>query len=174
MPNNNQIISQQQQGQVVKYYKPSELLGMFTSYLSQQDMNKQVISLQGIYLKNPKHDARWSCRYDILRDENTQTEITLQIPYKLCEDLKDGNLVTVGGVLGRRVQNNSHIQLMLVVSRVEIIQEQTIDVDPDLQVTKVQLLDLILNEIASDGYTESEQSEFWDDMTNLQKAKIVR
>ncbi len=108
-------------------YKPSELLGMFTSYLSQQDVNKQLIFLQGIYLKNPKHDARWSCRYDILRDENTQTEITLQIPYKLCEDLKDGNLVTVGGVLGRRVQNNSHIQLMLVVSRVEIVQEQAID-----------------------------------------------
>lgn len=108
-------------------YKPSELLGMFTSYLSQQDVNKQVIYLQGIYLKNPKHDARWSCRYDILRDENNQTEITLQIPYKLCEDLKDGNLVTVGGVLGRRVQNNSHIQLMLVVSRVEIVQEQAID-----------------------------------------------
>ena len=111
----------------VSIYKPSELLGMFTSFLSQQDMNKQVLFLQGIYLKNPKHDARWSCRYDILRDENTQTEITLQIPYKLCEELKDGNLVTVGGVLGRRVQNNSHIQLMLVVSRVEIVQEQAID-----------------------------------------------
>ena len=123
----NNELSNTQQAQVVKYYKPSELLGMFTSYLSQQDMNKQVIFLQGIYLKNPKHDARWSCRYDILRDENTQTEITLQIPYKLCEDLKDGNLVTVGGVLGRRVQNNSHIQLMLVVSRVEIVQEQAID-----------------------------------------------
>ena len=112
---------------IIKYYKPSELLGMFTSYLSQQDVNRQVIYLQGIYLKNPKHDTRWSSRYDILRDENTQTEITLQIPYKLCEDLKDGNLVTVGGVLGRRVQNNSHIQLMLVVSRVEVVQEQAID-----------------------------------------------
>ena len=97
-------------------YKPSELLVMF-------------IFLQGIYLKNPKHDARWTNRYDILRDENTQTEITLQIPYKLCEDLKDGNLVTVGGVLGRRVQNNSHIQLMLVESRVEVVQEQAIDED---------------------------------------------
>lgn len=126
MPNNTPS-TQVPEGQMVKYYKPSELLGMFTSYLSQQEMNKQVIFLQGIYLKNPKHDARWSCRYDILRDENTQTEITLQIPYKLCEDLKDGNLVTVGGVLGRRVQNNSHIQLMLVVSRVEIVQEQAID-----------------------------------------------
>lgn len=127
MPDNALNISTQQAGQVVKYYKPSELLGMFTSYLSQQDVNRQVIYLQGIYLKNPKHDTRWSSRYDILRDENTQTEITLQIPYKLCEDLKDGNLVTVGGVLGRRVQNNSHIQLMLVVSRVEVVHEQAID-----------------------------------------------
>lgn len=123
----NSLLTSSPNEAVVKYYKPSELLGMFTSYLSQQDVNRQVIYLQGIYLKNPKHDTRWSSRYDILRDENTQTEITLQIPYKLCEDLKDGNLVTVGGVLGRRVQNNSHIQLMLVVSRVEVVQEQAID-----------------------------------------------
>jgi hypothetical protein len=123
----DEITTPRPQNAVVKYYKPSELLGMFTSYLSQQDVNRQVIYLQGIYLKNPKHDQRWTSRYDILRDENTQTEITLQIPHKLCEDLKDGNLVTVGGVLGRRVQNNSHIQLMLVVSRVEVVQEQAID-----------------------------------------------
>ena len=123
----DEITTTRPQNAVVKYYKPSELLGMFTSYLSQQDVNRQVIYLQGIYLKNPKHDPRWTSRYDILRDENTQTEITIQIPHKLCEDLKDGNLVTVGGVLGRRVQNNSHIQLMLVVSRVEVVQEQAID-----------------------------------------------
>ena len=108
-------------------YKPSELLGMFTSYLSKQDVNLKIIYLRGIYLKNPKHDPRWIYRYDILRDEDMQTEITLQISQKLCSELKDGNLVTVGGVLGKRVQNNSHIQLMLVVSRVEIVQEQVVD-----------------------------------------------
>ena len=52
--------------------------------------------------------------------------------------------------------------------------DMTIVEQRHLQVSKVQLLDLILNEIASDGYTEGEQSEFWDEMTNLQKAKIVR
>jgi len=112
---------------LVKYYKPSELLGMFTAYLAQQAVNRQVIYLRGIYLKNPKHDPRWASRYDILRDEDTQTEITIQITDKLCENLKDGSLVTVGGVLGRRVQNNSHIQIMLVVSRVEVVQDQAID-----------------------------------------------
>ena len=108
-------------------YKPSELLGIFTSYLSQTDVNRKVIYLRGIYLKNPKHDPRWNSRYDTLRDEDTQTEITLQIPQRLCENLKDGNLVQVGGVLGRRAQNNCHIQLMLVVSRIEVVQEQAID-----------------------------------------------
>ena len=108
-------------------YKPSELLGIFTSFLSQTDVNRKVIYLRGIYLKNPKHDPRWNSRYDTLRDEDTQTEITLQIPQRLCENLKDGNLVQVGGVLGRRAQNNCHIQLMLVVSRIDIVQEQAID-----------------------------------------------
>lgn len=102
---------------------------MFTSYLSQQEANRQVIFLKGIYLKNPKHNPQWQSRYDILRDESTQTEITLQIPLRLADNLKDGSLVTVGGVLGRRVQNNSQIQIMLVVSRIDVVQDQAIDED---------------------------------------------
>ena len=120
-------ITKKNQNLPATIYKPSELLGMFTAYLSRQDVNSQVIFLRGIYLKNPKHDPRWTYRYDVLRDEDTQTEITLQMTQKQSEELKDGNLVTVGGILGRRVQNNSHIQLMLVVSRVEVVQEQAID-----------------------------------------------
>ena len=34
---------------------------------------------------------------------------------KQSDELKDGNLVTVGGTLGRRVQNNGQIQLILVI-----------------------------------------------------------
>ena len=49
-----------------------------------------------------------------------------------------------------------------------------IDVDPDLQVTKIQLLDAILAEMTSQHDDEAEQTEFWNDMTNLQKAKIIR
>ena len=113
----------------ISIYKPSELLGMFTAYLSRQDVNTKLIYLRGIYLKNAKHDQRWTFRYDILRDEDTQTEITLQMTQKQSEELKDGNLVSVGGVLGRRVQNNGYIQLMLVVSRIEIVKEQVIDED---------------------------------------------
>ena len=49
-----------------------------------------------------------------------------------------------------------------------------IDVAPDLQVTKMQLLDEILKEMASNTFSDEEQAEFWDDFDNLQKAKIVR
>lgn len=127
MSEKNQLAKQAQDVEIVKYLKPSELLGMFSSYLSSVEVNKQLIFLQGIYLKNPRHNPNWSSRFDILRDENTQTEITIQISEKLTENLKDGNLVTVGGVLGKRVNNNSQIQLMLVVSRIEVVQEQAID-----------------------------------------------
>ena len=126
-------------------YKPSELLGIFTTYISQTDVNRKVIYLRGIYLKNPKHDPRWNSRYDTLRDEDTQTEITLQIPQRLCENLKDGNLVQVGGVLGRRAQNNCHIQLMLVVSRIDVVQEQAID---ESEIKRMELR----QKKASDGF----------------------
>ncbi len=126
-------------------YKPSELLGIFTAYISQTDVNRKVIYLRGIYLKNPKHDPRWNSRYDTLRDEDTQTEITLQIPQRLCENLKDGNLVQVGGVLGRRAQNNCHIQLMLVVSRIDVVQEQAID---ESEIKRMELR----QKKASDGF----------------------
>ena len=49
-----------------------------------------------------------------------------------------------------------------------------IDVAPDLQVTKMQLLDEILKEMASNTFSDEEQAEFWDDFDNLQKAKIIR
>ena len=49
-----------------------------------------------------------------------------------------------------------------------------IDVAPDLQVTKMQLLDEILKEMASNTFSDEEQAEFWDNFDNLQKAKIVR
>lgn len=49
-----------------------------------------------------------------------------------------------------------------------------IDVAPELKVSKIQLLDAILKEMSSDGFNETEQSDFWAGMTNLQKAKIVR
>ena len=49
-----------------------------------------------------------------------------------------------------------------------------IDVAPDLQVTKMQLLDAILNEMSHEGFTETDADDFWDDMMDLRKAKNIR
>jgi len=78
---------------------------------------------------------------------------------------------------------NRRIQVKLVNGEVTItnahvgslgdILTYQIDVAPDLQVTKMQLLDEILKEMASNTFSNEEQAEFWD-FDNLQKAKIVR
>jgi len=80
--------------------------------------------------------------------------------------------------------SNRHIQVNLVNGEVTItnvhvgslgdILTYQIDVAPDLQVTKMQLLDEILKEMSSNTFSDEEQAEFWDDFDNLQKAKIIR
>ena len=80
--------------------------------------------------------------------------------------------------------SNRRIQVKLVNGEVTItnvhigslgdILTYQIDVAPDLQVTKMQLLDEILKEMSSNTFSDEEQAEFWDDFTNLQKAKIIR
>ena len=80
--------------------------------------------------------------------------------------------------------SNRRIQVKLVNGEVTItnahigslgdILTYQIDVAPDLQVTKMQLLDEILKEMALNTFGDEEQADFWDDFDNLQKAKIIR
>lgn len=107
-------------------YKPSEIIGIFNSILAKQSVNAQVVYLRGVYLANPKQGG-WSYCYDTLRDEDSQEELTLQITHQQRENLKNGNLVSVGGVLNRSITSKGYIQITLKVSRIEIVKEQAID-----------------------------------------------
>ena len=49
-----------------------------------------------------------------------------------------------------------------------------VDVAPELNISKVQLLDAILQEMSKGGFSEQEECVFWNDFDNLQKAKIIR
>lgn len=79
---------------------------------------------------------------------------------------------------------NLHIQVaesdgIIIVSGVHVgslgdILTYSIDVDPNLNVSKTQLLDAVLKELSNNGFSESEASDFWSDFDNLQKAKIIR
>ena len=80
--------------------------------------------------------------------------------------------------------SNRHIHVKLVNGEIAItnahvgslgdILTYPIDVEPDLNISKVQLLDAILHELSTNGFSESEASDFWSDFDNLQKAKIIR
>ena len=79
---------------------------------------------------------------------------------------------------------NRHIQVNVVNGEIAItnchvgslgdIITYPIDVAPNLNVSKTQLLDAILHELSSNGFSDSEASDFWSDFDNLQKAKIIR
>ncbi len=49
-----------------------------------------------------------------------------------------------------------------------------IDVEDGLSLTDDELLKAILDEMSNDGFTDADADAFWDDMTDLQSAKIVR
>ncbi len=49
-----------------------------------------------------------------------------------------------------------------------------IDIEPGLHLSNVQMLDAILQEMTSNGFSDSDESDFWNEMTNLQNAKIIR
>lgn len=122
----NTLATTNNSGAVIKYYKPSELIGIFNNMLSRQNENAQVVFLRGVYLMNPKQ-GNWAYCYDTLRDEDSQEELTIVLTHQQRADLKNGNLVMVGGVLGRSVSGKGYIQLTLKVSRIEVVQEKAID-----------------------------------------------
>ena len=109
-------------------YKPSEIIGIFNSILAKQSVNAQVVYLRGVYLASGRQSYN-GYFYDTLRDEDRQEEITMYVTQQQRENLKNGNLVNVGGVLGRNVNNRGQIQIILNVSRIEIVQEQAVDED---------------------------------------------
>lgn len=123
----------------IDVYKPSEILGMFQSYLAKQNTSAKVIFLKGVYLKSSKNSSQWAFCYDVIRDEDTQEEITVKITPKQRENLKDGNLVVIGGIIGRQIKQNGFIQLVLGVTRVEVVKDQVMT-DTELKMMELRNL----------------------------------
>ncbi len=76
--------------------------------------------------------------------------------------------------IGIKLKNGSIVVTNVHVGSPGDIITYKIDVDPELKASKMQLLDAILNEMSSEGFNETDHSDFWTEMTNLQKAKIIR
>ena len=98
--------------------------------------------------------------------------------------------------IGIKLKNGTIVVTNVHVGSIGDIITYKIDVDPELKASKMQLLDAILNELkvaaygelkiaaygerqrqrqmSSEGFNETDHSDFWTEMTNLQKAKIIR
>ena len=106
-------------------YKPSELIAIFSAALGRQNEFAKLVSLRGIYQQR-QNNPQWAYAYAGLRDESSQEEITLRIPKEMYESLADGNLITVGGILERKIDPRASVQITLNVTRVEKLQEQAV------------------------------------------------
>ena len=111
---------------LITYYKPSEIISIFRNLLSTQNLNAKIVSLNGVYIKNQTSMIYGNCAFDTLRDENTDEEISLQMPLNLRDELKSGNVVTVFGTIDRKMTNKGFIQIILKVTRLNIIKEQAL------------------------------------------------
>ena len=107
------------------YFKPSEIISIFSNALARQNEFAQVVHLKGIFHKSGIKPYG-NFFYDTLKDETTNEELTIKIPQVLRDGLAEGNLVKVGGVIERNVNNKGFIQLVLAVTRVDKLQEQAV------------------------------------------------
>ena len=114
----------------VQQYRPSEIIAIFNEILSRQTAQQSghLIYIRGIYLAagTTSYNGRY---FDRLRDEEGQDEISICVTEQQRQGLTNGNLVEVGGTLGRRITNKGQINLNFNVSRIEIVQDQVIDED---------------------------------------------
>ena len=108
---------------------------------------------------------------ELINSEDSEQYSDSALYQKLCEtkpEYGSNRRIEVKLVNGEIAITNAHLGCLGDILTYQI------DVAPDLQVTKMQLLDEILKEMSSNTFSDEEQAEFWDDFDNLQKAKIVR
>ena len=110
-------------------FRPSEIIGIFRNHLATGQVNQKVVCLRGIYCKGSYVNQYYHTATDRLVDESTSDELTLSMPLNLREDLDNGNVLTVHGILDRSITNKGLIQIVLKVTEVEKIKELAVSED---------------------------------------------
>lgn len=135
MPGQNNLPS-------VQYYTPVELVGIYRSFLERGKSNG-VVWLRGIYIQKPNQNASWTAFYDELRDVNTNVTVTLKINRQDRTRLQSNSLVQVGGIIELNPFANGTIQIVVNVTRFEIVKDQFITEE------ELKLFDLRKKKLAS-------------------------
>ena len=117
------------QNNIANLFKPSEIIGILRNHLATGQVNQKVVCLRGIYFKGGYINQYYRTATDRLVDESTSDELTLSMPLNLRDDLENGNVITVHGILDRSITNKGLIQIVLKVTEVEKIKELAVSED---------------------------------------------
>ena len=110
-------------------FRPSEIIGILRNHLATGQVNQRVVCLRGIYFKGSYVNQYYHTATDRLVDESTSDELSLSMPLNLRDDLENGNVITVHGILDRSITNKGLIQIVLKVTEVEKIKELAVSED---------------------------------------------
>ena len=113
----------------VNLFRPSEIIGILRNHLATGQVNQRVVCLRGIYFKGSYVNQYFHTATDRLVDESTSDELSLSMPLNLRDDLENGNVITVHGILDRSITNKGLIQIVLKVTEVEKIKELAVSED---------------------------------------------
>ena len=121
----------------VTYYTPVELVGIYRSFLERGKSNG-VVWLRGIYIQRPNQISQWIAFYDELRDVDSNTTITLKINRQDRTRLKPNSLVQIGGLIELNPFANGTIQIVVAVTRFEIIKDQFVT-EQDIKRSEIRI-----------------------------------
>jgi len=121
----------------VPYYTPVELVGIYRSFLERGKSNN-VVWLRGIYLQKPNQNPQWAAFYDELRDVNSNVSVTLKINRQDRQKLKPNSLIHVGGLIELNPYSNGTIQIVVAVTRFEIVKDQFVT-EQDLKRSEIRI-----------------------------------
>ena len=110
-------------------FRPSEIIGILRNHLATGQVNQKVVCLRGIYFKGSYINQYFHTATDRLVDESTSDELSLSMPLNLRDDIENGNVITVHGILDRSITNKGLIQIVLKVTEVEKIKELAVSED---------------------------------------------
>lgn len=121
----------------VNYYTPVELVGIYRSFLERGRSNG-VVWLRGIYIQRQNQSNQWAACYDELRDVNSNSSVTLKINRQDRQRLKPNSLVQIGGLIELNPYANGSIQIVVCVTRFEIIKDQFVT-EQDIKRTEIRI-----------------------------------
>jgi len=121
----------------VPYYTPVELVGIYRSFLERGRSNG-VVWLRGVYIQKPNQNPQWAAIYDELRDVNSNVSVTIKVNRQDRTKLKPNSLVQVGGIIELNPFANGTIQIVVNVTRFEIVKDQFVT-EKDLKRSEIRI-----------------------------------